>query len=38
MQEFADRLYNRIINNLPVTIAIAALGDIAIIVLIATNI
>jgi len=37
-ETFADRLYEHILNNLPAAIAIAALGDIAIIVLIAVNI
>jgi len=38
MQEFTDRLYDHVIDNLPLAIAIAALGDIAIIALIAANI
>jgi hypothetical protein len=38
MQEFTDRLYDLAVENLPVAIAIAALGDIMIIAIIAANI
>ena len=40
MEEYtlSDRIYDRVVDTLPAAIAIAALGDIAIIVLIAANI
>ena len=38
MERFTDKLYNRIIDNIPLAIAIAALGDIAIIAIFLANI
>ena len=38
MQEFTDRLYDLAVENLPAAIAIAALGDIVIIAIIAASI